>query len=66
MLPRPERDIVEASKKRVRPEPEVRRARSLRHRGSDDGGDGGSGDEGDDLDTDEAEAIGPGEPETKH
>jgi len=66
VLPRPERDIVEASKKRVRPEPEVRRARSLRHRGSDDGGDGGSGDEGDDLDTDEAEAIGPGEPETKH
>jgi ATP-dependent Clp protease ATP-binding subunit ClpA len=66
VLPRPERDIVEASKKRVRPEPEVRRARSLRHRGSDGGGDAGSEDEGDDLDTDEAEAIGPGEPETKH
>jgi ATP-dependent Clp protease ATP-binding subunit ClpA len=66
VLPRPERDIVEASKKRVRPEPEVRRARSLRHRGSD----GGNEDEGDeDLagpDADEAEAIGPGEPETKH
>jgi ATP-dependent Clp protease ATP-binding subunit ClpA len=66
VLPRPERDIVEASKKRVRPEPEVRRARSLRHRGSEGGGDGGNEDEGDDLDTDEAEAIGPGEPETKH
>jgi ATP-dependent Clp protease ATP-binding subunit ClpA len=63
VLPRPERDIVEASKKRVRAEPEVRRARSLRHRGED----GGDEDKGDDLDIDEAEAIGPtGEPETKH
>jgi len=63
VLPRPERDIVEASKKRVRPEPEVRRAKSLRHRGED----GGDEDEGEDLDADEAEAIGPGgEPETKH
>ena len=66
VLPRPERDIVEASKKRVRSEPEVRRARSLRNRGED----GGDEDEGDDLadpDIGEAEAIGPGgEPETKH
>jgi ATP-dependent Clp protease ATP-binding subunit ClpA len=66
VLPRPERDIVEASKKRVRPEPEVRRAKSLRHKGED----GGDEDEGDDLagpDIDEAEAIGPsGEPESKH
>jgi ATP-dependent Clp protease ATP-binding subunit ClpA len=67
VLPRPERDIVEASKKRVRPEPEVRRARSLRHR-SEDGGD--DDEPGEDLagpDVDEAETIGPsGEPETKH
>jgi ATP-dependent Clp protease ATP-binding subunit ClpA len=63
VLPRPERDIVEASKKRVRPEPEVRRARSLRHRGED----GDDEDESDDPDIGEAEAIGPsGEPETKH
>jgi ATP-dependent Clp protease ATP-binding subunit ClpA len=67
VLPRPERDIVEASKKRVRPEPEVRRARSLRHK-SEDGGD--DDEPGEDLagpDVDEAETIGPsGEPETKH
>ena len=59
VLPRPERDIVEASKKRVRPEPEVERARSLRNR------EGGEDD--DDLPGDEAETIGPGgEPDVKH
>src|SRR5262245_56741776 len=66
VLQRLERDSVEASKKRVRPEPEVRRARSLRNRGED----GGDEDDVDDLadpDVGEAEAIGPGgEPETKH
>jgi ATP-dependent Clp protease ATP-binding subunit ClpA len=62
VLPRPERDIVEASKKRVRPEPAVRRAKSLRHSNEDE-----DEDEGEDLDIDQAEAIGPGgEPEIKH
>ena len=66
VLPRPERDIVEASKKRVRPEPEVRRARSLRNRG-EGGGDEVEGDDLADPDMGEAEAIGPGgEPESKH
>jgi len=37
VLPRPERDIVEAGKKRVRPEPEVRRAKA--RRGKDEGDD---------------------------
>ena len=45
VLPRPERDIVEASKKRVRSEPEVRRAKA--RKGKDD--DGTSGDEDDDF-----------------
>src|SRR5579883_1596407 len=61
VLPRPERDIVEASKKRVRPEPEVRRAKSrrLREDGEDDGG------EYDDLPgDDEAETV--EEPDLKH
>src|SRR5579875_2516691 len=61
VLPRPERDIVEASKKRVRPEPEVRRAKSrrLREDGEDDGG------EDDDLPgDDEAETV--EEPDLKH
>jgi ATP-dependent Clp protease ATP-binding subunit ClpA len=38
VLPRPERDIVEAGKKRVRPEPEVRRAKA-RKAGKDEGPD---------------------------
>src|SRR5579885_1479565 len=59
VLPRPERDIVEAGKKRAKPEPEVERARSLRNR------EGGEDD--DDLPGDEAETIGPGgEPDVKH
>ncbi len=45
VLPRPERDIVEASKKRVRSEPEVRRAKA--RKGKDD--DGTSDDEDDDV-----------------
>jgi ATP-dependent Clp protease ATP-binding subunit ClpA len=36
VLPRPERDIVEAGKKRVRPEPEVRRAKARRTKDGDD------------------------------
>jgi len=35
VLPRPERDIVEAGKKRVRPEPEVRRAKNRRIKAGD-------------------------------
>jgi ATP-dependent Clp protease ATP-binding subunit ClpA len=38
VLPRPERDIVEAGKKRVRAEPEVRRARNRRIKSDDDSG----------------------------
>jgi ATP-dependent Clp protease ATP-binding subunit ClpA len=38
VLPRPERDIVEAGKKRVRPEPEVRRAKNRRMKSDDDSG----------------------------
>jgi ATP-dependent Clp protease ATP-binding subunit ClpA len=37
VLPRPERDIVEAGKKRVRPEPEVRRAKARRAKDEDEG-----------------------------
>lgn len=37
VLPRPERDIVEAGKKRVRPEPEVRRARARKLKDGDEG-----------------------------
>ncbi len=36
VLPRPERDIVEAGKKRVRPEPEVRRAKARRAKDDDE------------------------------
>ena len=52
VLPRPERDIVEATKKRVRPEPEVRRAKARKLKDGDEP----EPDEGDDLDpTDEPE-----------
>jgi ATP-dependent Clp protease ATP-binding subunit ClpA len=66
VLPRPERDIVEASKKRVRPEPEVERARS-RLRGEDGGEDGPDEDiSGPAAPGDEAETIGPsGEPDVR-
>jgi ATP-dependent Clp protease ATP-binding subunit ClpA len=46
VLPRPEKDIVEATKKRVRPEPEVRRAKARKLKGDD--GDGGPEGEPDD------------------
>jgi ATP-dependent Clp protease ATP-binding subunit ClpA len=40
VLPRPEKDIVEAGKKRVKSEPEVRRAKARKGKGDDaDGGD---------------------------
>ena len=53
VLPRPERDIVEAGKKRVRPEPEVRRAKARKLK------DGDPGPEEDDIDpTDEPDADG--------
>ncbi|HEY1735181.1 MAG TPA: ATP-dependent Clp protease ATP-binding subunit ClpA, partial [Methylovirgula sp.] len=45
VLPRPERDIVEAGKKRVRPEPEVRRAKARKLK-TDDDDDSGPEDEG--------------------
>ncbi len=49
VLPRLERDIVEAGKKRVRPEPEVRRARARRLQvGEDEGPEGDDGSDGDD------------------
>ena len=41
VLPRPERDIVEAGKKRVRPEPEVRRAKARKAQDDDDDDDNG-------------------------
>jgi ATP-dependent Clp protease ATP-binding subunit ClpA len=44
VLPRPERDIVEAGKKRVKPEPEVRRAKARKLKSDDD--EGGPEDEG--------------------
>jgi ATP-dependent Clp protease ATP-binding subunit ClpA len=47
VLPRPERDIVEAGKKRVRPEPEVRRAKARRSKEED-----GEGPEDDDPNAD--------------
>ena len=50
VLPRPERDIVEASKKRVRPEPEVRRAKSRRLKGEE-------GEDEDDLDDDDSRMM---------
>ncbi|MHB8886000.1 MAG: ATP-dependent Clp protease ATP-binding subunit ClpA [Methylovirgula sp.] len=45
VLPRPERDIVEAGKKRVRSEPEVRRAKARKLKSDDDEGgpEGGEG-----------------------
>ncbi len=43
VLPRLERDIVEAGKKRVRPEPEVRRARARRIKGDERRRAGGRG-----------------------
>jgi ATP-dependent Clp protease ATP-binding subunit ClpA len=67
VLPRPERDIIEAGKKRVRAEPEVRRAKSLRRKGEDSGDEDELGEDLTGTDVDEAEALGPsGEPETKH
>ncbi|VTZ49693.1 ATPase and specificity subunit of ClpA-ClpP ATP-dependent serine protease, chaperone activity [Methylocella tundrae] len=63
ILPRPERDIVEASKKRVRPEPEVRRAKSRRLKTDESEGD----DDEPLADDDEAEPFGAAdESETKH
>ena len=60
VLPRPERDIVEASKKRVRAEPEVRRAKARKGKDGDEAPD----DEEDDFDpTDDTEAA--VEPEAK-
>ena len=60
VLPRPERDIVEASKKRVRAEPEVRRAKARKGKDGDEAPD----DEEDDFDpTDDTDAV--AEPEAK-
>ena len=57
VLPRPERDIVEAGKKRVRPEPEVRRAKARKLKDGDAGPDDEDIDPVDDPDAeDEAEA----------
>ena len=59
MLPRPERDIVEAGKKRVRAEPEVRRAKARRLKG--EGGDEPEGEEeleaSEDLDEEDVTEI---------
>ncbi len=54
VLPRLERDIVEAGKKRVRAEPEVRRARARRLQGEES--DGGEDEFGPDLPEGDAEA----------
>ncbi len=60
VLPRPERDIVEAGKKRVRSEPEVRRAKARKMKEGDGGLDDDEGlepidgDEGDDAVVDDA------------
>jgi ATP-dependent Clp protease ATP-binding subunit ClpA len=54
VLPRPERDIVEAGKKRVRSEPEVRRAKARKQK--DEDGEGGSDE--DDLKPDGPELDG--------
>ncbi|ACK49718.1 ATP-dependent Clp protease, ATP-binding subunit clpA [Methylocella silvestris BL2] len=59
VLPRPERDIVEAGKKRVRSEPEVRRAKSRKLKGAEGDDDEDAGDD------DEAEPFAD-ESETKH
>jgi ATP-dependent Clp protease ATP-binding subunit ClpA len=65
ILPRPERDIVEASKKRVRAEPEVRRAKARRLKGSE--GDGEGEDDEPFGDDDEPEPFGAAdESDTKH
>jgi ATP-dependent Clp protease ATP-binding subunit ClpA len=56
VLPRLERDIVEAGKKRVRPEPEVRRARARRLH-TDEGNDEPGEDDPIDPDYPEAEAA---------
>jgi ATP-dependent Clp protease ATP-binding subunit ClpA len=50
VLPRPERDIVEAGKKRVRPEPEVRRAKARRLKDGDSDPDEGDFDPTEDPD----------------
>ncbi|TAL82947.1 MAG: ATP-dependent Clp protease ATP-binding subunit ClpA [Beijerinckiaceae bacterium] len=55
VLPRPERDIVEAGKKRVRSEPEVRRAKARKLKGDDD--EGGPDGEDPDPDAPEDEAV---------
>jgi ATP-dependent Clp protease ATP-binding subunit ClpA len=61
VLPRPERDIVEAGKKRVRAEPEVRRAKSRRLKGDDGGASDSPRPDG------EAETVAGGEePDAKH
>ena len=56
VLPRLERDIVEAGKKRVRPEPEVRRARARRMQGGEGDGPEGEDEFGPDLPEGDAEA----------
>jgi ATP-dependent Clp protease ATP-binding subunit ClpA len=56
VLPRPERDIVEAGKKRVRPEPEVRRAKARKLK-TDDDDDGGPEDDEGGPDEPEAEDV---------
>ena len=66
ILPRPERDIVEATKKRVRAEPEVRRARSRRLRSGEGEGDAEGDDDEPIVDDDEPEPFGADETETKH
>jgi ATP-dependent Clp protease ATP-binding subunit ClpA len=71
VLPRPERDIVEAGKKRVRSEPEVRRAKARRQKGEDDEGsddedlqpDGPESDGEDEVDPTTAESEGENEAE---
>ena len=62
VLPRPERDIVEAGKKRVRSEPEVRRAKARKMKEGDggleddDGLEPADGDDGDDAVVDDVES----------
>ncbi len=57
VLPRPEKDIVEASKKRVRPEPEVRRAKARKAKTTDDDDDNGPEGEPDEDQPDDDAAI---------
>ena len=61
VLPRPERDIVEAGKKRVRSEPEVRRAKARKLKDGDESPDDDEIDPVDDPDAGEISDI---EPET--